>query len=85
MLASSWDILEGDSFLFFLFSPLRGSQLVATDLRGGMALVLAGLAAEGTTEISGAAHIYRGYENFEMKFQFLGADIKRLIPLACTY
>ncbi|KAL4619846.1 hypothetical protein ACB092_06G110200 [Castanea dentata] len=66
-------------------SPLRGSQLVATDLRGGMALVLAGLTAQGTTEISGAAHIYRGYENFEMKFQFLGADIKRLIPLACTY
>jgi UDP-N-acetylglucosamine enolpyruvyl transferase len=48
-----------------------------------MSLVLAGLAAEGTTEITGTAHIDRGYESFERKLQFLGADVKRSIPLAC--
>ena len=52
-----------------------------TDLRGGVSLVLAGLAAEGVTEISGIAHIDRGYENIDAKLRFLGADIKRLIPI----
>lgn len=66
-------------------SPLRGSRLVATDLRGGMSMVLAGLAAEGTTEITGTAHIARGYESLEMKLQFLGADVKRSIPLVCPF
>lgn len=61
---------------------LHGSQLRAADLRGGVALVLAGLVAEGTTEISGIGHIGRGYENLDTKLQFLGADIKRSIPLA---
>ena len=82
--ASTWrDTLDADSFLIFFCSPLRGSHVVATDLRGGISLVLAGLAAEGITEISGAAYIDRGYENLETKFQFLGADVKRLVPLAC--
>jgi UDP-N-acetylglucosamine enolpyruvyl transferase len=76
-------ILDGDSFRISFCSPLRGSRLVATDLRGGMSLVLAGLVAEGTTEINGIAHIDRGYDSFEMKLQFLGADVKRSVPLAC--
>lgn len=63
-------------------SALHGSQLRAADLRGGVALVLAGLVAEGTTEISGIGHIGRGYENLDTKLQFLGADIKRSIPMA---
>lgn len=63
-------------------SALQGSQLRAADLRGGVALVLAGLAAEGTTEISGIGHIDRGYENLDTKLQFLGADIERSIPMA---
>ncbi|GFZ07553.1 hypothetical protein Acr_19g0004900 [Actinidia rufa] len=63
-------------------SVLRGSQVVASDLRGGVLLVLAGLSAEGNTEIDGVAHIDRGYENLEMKLQLLGADVKRLIPAA---
>ncbi|CAL5393583.1 unnamed protein product [Camellia sinensis] len=62
-------------------SMLRGSQVVASDLRGGVSLVLAGLAAEGTTEINGIAHIDRGYENLETKLQHLGADVKRLINI----
>lgn len=63
-------------------SALHSSRLRAADLRGGVALVLAGLVAEGTTEISGIGHIGRGYENLDTKLQFLGADIKRSIPMA---
>ncbi|KAJ4726432.1 UDP-N-acetylglucosamine 1-carboxyvinyltransferase [Melia azedarach] len=63
-------------------SALHGSQVSAADLRGGVSLVLAGLAADGTTEISGIAHIDRGYENIEAKLQLLGADIKRSIAMA---
>ncbi|TMW81182.1 hypothetical protein EJD97_011290, partial [Solanum chilense] len=58
-------------------SPLRGSQVNATDLRGGISLVLAGLAAKGITEISGISHVDRGYENLEMKLQGLGANVVR--------
>uniref|UniRef100_A0A803QH78 UDP-N-acetylglucosamine 1-carboxyvinyltransferase n=1 Tax=Cannabis sativa TaxID=3483 RepID=A0A803QH78_CANSA len=62
---------------------LSGTSLVGTDLRGGVSLVLAGLAATGTTEIAGVEHIDRGYENLVLKLQKLGADVKRLIPLSC--
>ncbi|PHT77064.1 hypothetical protein T459_20586 [Capsicum annuum] len=58
-------------------SPLHGSQVIAADLRGGMSLVLAGLAAEGTTDISGISHVDRGYESLEMKLQGLGANVTR--------
>lgn len=51
---------------------------MATDLRAGAALVLAGLVAEGTTEISEIFHIERGYEKFIEKFTSLGAKIKRI-------
>ena len=50
---------------------------MASDLRGGAALVLAGLAAEGTTEISRIYHIDRGYVKIEDKLKNLGAKIKR--------
>ena len=63
-------------------SVLCGSQLSASDLRGGVSLVLAALAADGTTKISGIAHIDRGYENLDTKLQLLGADIKRSIAMA---
>lgn len=56
---------------------LRGTQVMATDLRAGAALVLAGLVAEGTTEISEIFHIERGYEKFIEKFRKLGAIIER--------
>ncbi|XP_060190289.1 uncharacterized protein LOC132619381, partial [Lycium barbarum] len=59
-------------------SPFRGSQVIAADLRGGMSLVLAGLAAEGITEISGISHVDRGYESLEMKLQGLGANVIRM-------
>lgn len=57
---------------------LRGCQVMATDLRAGAALVLAGLVAEGKTEISEIYHIERGYEKFIEKFAALGANIVRV-------
>ncbi|MEG0830428.1 MAG: UDP-N-acetylglucosamine 1-carboxyvinyltransferase [Anaerovoracaceae bacterium] len=57
---------------------LQGAQVVATDLRAGAAVVLIGLLAEGTTEVSEIYHIDRGYENFAEKFRGLGATIIRL-------
>ena len=56
---------------------LHGAVVYAGDLRGGAALALAGLGAEGSTEIKNVYHIDRGYENFELKLKSLGADIRR--------
>ncbi len=56
---------------------LSGAATECTDLRGGAALVVAGLSAEGTTEIDKIFHIDRGYENIEKNLYALGADIKR--------
>ena len=61
----------------FSASPFRSSQVNATDLRGGISLVLASLSAEGITEISGTSHADKGYENLEMKLQGLGANVIR--------
>ena len=57
---------------------LTGAKVEACDLRAGAALVIAGLAAKGTTTISGVEHLDRGYECLEKKLQGLGADIKRI-------
>lgn len=57
---------------------LHGAKVRATDLRAGAAMVLAGLAAEGTTEVSEIYHIERGYENFVEKMKALGADIMKV-------
>ena len=59
-------------------SRLRGNQVMSTDLRAGAALVLAGLVAEGQTEITEIFHIERGYEKFIEKFRELGAQIERI-------
>ena len=56
---------------------LSGAPVVSPDLRGGAALVLAGLVADGETRIAGLHHIDRGYEDFCTKLQSLGADIER--------
>ena len=58
---------------------LTGAPVVATDLRAGAALVIAGLAAEGTTEITDIHYIERGYECIDEKFRGLGGDIKRVV------
>ena len=57
---------------------LKGARVRATDLRAGAAMVLAGLVATGTTEISEIYHIERGYEDFVNKFKGLGADIMKI-------
>ena len=57
-------------------SKLHGEEVVATDLRGGAALVLAGLTATGTTIINDVEHILRGYEDIESKLANVGAKIK---------
>ncbi len=59
-------------------SKLYGASVTATDLRGGAALVLAGLSAEGYTTISDIYHIDRGYLSIEEDFCKLGAEIKRI-------
>lgn len=56
---------------------LKGAPVKATDLRAGAALIIAGLCAEGTTEIDDIFHIERGYECIDEKLSELGADIKR--------
>ncbi len=56
---------------------LLGATVNATDLRGGAALVIAGLAADGVTTIDSIYHIDRGYEKIEEKLAILGANIKR--------
>ena len=55
---------------------LSGAELMATDLRGGAAMVVAGLYADGTTKIGNAGYIYRGYEDIEACLRNAGADIK---------
>ena len=57
---------------------LTGAQVMATDLRASMSLVLAGLAAEGETEVLRVYHLDRGYERLEEKLQAVGATIERV-------
>ncbi|MBO4600848.1 MAG: UDP-N-acetylglucosamine 1-carboxyvinyltransferase [Bacilli bacterium] len=57
-------------------SKFYGTEVEATDLRGGAAMVLAGLIAEGTTTITSIEHILRGYDNIIEKLRNVGADIK---------
>lgn len=57
---------------------LKGAPVVATDLRAGAAVVLTGLIADGTTEVSQIYHIDRGYEHFVDKLKGLGANIERI-------
>ena len=62
-------------------SHLTGASVKASDLRAGAALIIAALAAEGTTEIEDIYHIERGYEDMELKLRRLGANIvKKSIP-----
>ena len=57
---------------------LKGAPVKADDLRAGAAMIIAGLAASGTTEIEDILHIDRGYEDVVEKFKGIGADIKRV-------
>ena len=57
---------------------LNAAPVKATDLRAGAAMVIAALAATGTSQVENIHHIERGYEDVELKFKKLGADIKRI-------
>lgn len=69
--------VEGNTAIVKGVQKLFGAEVKAKDLRAGAALVLAGLAAEGTTIVSHLDYIDRGYEQIECKLQKLGADIER--------
>jgi len=69
--------IEGRSAIIEGTSNLMGAQVKATDLRAGAALILAGLTAEGTTEITDIEHIERGYVGIHEKLKALGANISR--------
>jgi len=70
--------VEGHSAIIKGVKKLSAAPVMASDLRGGAALVLAGLVAEGTTELSRIYHLDRGYAKLEEKLTSLGADIKRV-------
>jgi len=74
--------VEGRSAIVTGGARLVGAKVCATDLRAGAALILAGLAAEGETEITGVHHIDRGYLKITEKLAALGADIRRIEPEA---
>ncbi|NLO47325.1 MAG: UDP-N-acetylglucosamine 1-carboxyvinyltransferase [Clostridiales bacterium] len=68
---------EGKTAIICGVDRLHGAELQSTDLRGGAALCVAALGAEGISEISGLHHIDRGYDKIENALQALGADIRR--------
>src|SRR5699024_1049581 len=70
--------VEGNSAVVTGPVQLEGAQVKATDLRAGAALIVAGLMAEGKTEITGIDHIERGYENITEKLRSLGANIHKI-------
>jgi UDP-N-acetylglucosamine 1-carboxyvinyltransferase len=71
-------LIHGNSAMVKGIPKLKGAQVMATDLRASASLILAGLAAEGKTELSRVYHIDRGYQDIEKKLSALGADIKRV-------
>jgi UDP-N-acetylglucosamine 1-carboxyvinyltransferase len=70
--------VHGRSAIVHGGKPLTGAQVMATDLRASMSLILAGLAAEGETEVLRVYHLDRGYERLEEKLSAVGATIERV-------
>ena len=69
---------QGKTAVFEGVKSLSGAPVYATDLRAGAALIIAGIVANGETELYNIYHIDRGYENIEQKFRNLGANIIRV-------
>ncbi len=69
---------QGKSAIFEGVDELFGAPVYSTDLRAGAALIVAGVSANGTTEVYNLEHIDRGYENIEEKFRKIGANIQRI-------
>ncbi len=74
---------QGKTAVFEGVKSLTGAPVYATDLRAGAALIIAGLVAEGKTQLYNLQHIDRGYENIEEKFRSLGAKIQRTSEPDC--
>lgn len=70
--------VEGNTAVIYGTDKLTGARVSAPDLRAGAALVIAGLAAEGITVVDDIKYILRGYEKFDEKLRFLGAEIERV-------
>jgi UDP-N-acetylglucosamine 1-carboxyvinyltransferase len=70
--------LNGDTATVRGVKRLRGAEVMATDLRASVSLVIAGLAAEGETVLHRVYHLDRGFEALETKLAACGADIERL-------
>src|SRR5579884_1566399 len=71
-------VMKGATAIVRGSSRLSGAPVMATDLRASMSLLLAGLVAENTTEVSRVYHLDRGYEEVDAKLRSLGADIERV-------
>lgn len=69
--------VKGNAAVVTGVAKMTGAEVKSTDLRAGAALIIAGLAAEGVTEVTGLHHVDRGYDNIEGKLRALGADILR--------
>ena len=69
---------QGKTAVFQGVETLSAAPVYATDLRAGAALIIAGIIANGKTELYNLSHIDRGYENIEEKFRKLGAKITRV-------
>jgi UDP-N-acetylglucosamine 1-carboxyvinyltransferase len=71
--------LQGDTAIIKGVKSLRGAQVMATDLRASVSLVIAGLMAEGKTTINRVYHLDRGFERLEQKLSGCGASIERIV------
>ena len=69
---------QGKTAFFEGVDKLVGAPVYSSDLRAGAALIIAGIIAEGETEIYNLDHIDRGYEKIEERFKALGAKIERI-------
>jgi len=69
--------IDGHHVMVHGVPQLSGAPVEASDIRAGAALVVAGLVADGVTTVSGAHHVDRGYDRFEVQMQGLGADVVR--------
>ena len=70
--------VEGNTAIINGVDKYTGASMSAPDLRAGAALVMAGLAAEGFSMVDDIHYIQRGYEDFELKLQSLGAQIEKV-------
>ena len=70
--------VEGDTVVLYGPTKFSGAEVAATDLRAGAALVIAGLVADGITQVTHLEYLDRGYYHFHQKLAALGAEIKRV-------